>query len=116
MTALNRGAGLSQDELEMSKFKIAQALVYRRGNVKQGGRYIVLAVLPQSIGKTRYRIRSQDDDRRNGNAWLVAADPETMRTLMAACPLLGEGVAATDVYLGRPAANLIAEAVNRCAV
>ena len=28
---------------------------------------------------------------------------------MAARPLLGDGVAATDVYLGRPAANLFAE-------
>jgi hypothetical protein len=43
------------------KFKIAQALIYRSGNVRRGGRYIVLAVLPQSIGKARYRIRSQDD-------------------------------------------------------
>jgi hypothetical protein len=45
----------------MTKFKIGQALIFRKGRIKLGGRYIVLAVLPESIGTPRYRIRSQDD-------------------------------------------------------
>jgi hypothetical protein len=47
----------------MSKFKIGQALVFRKGSVKLSGRYVVLAILPQPPGKARYRIRSQDDGR-----------------------------------------------------
>lgn len=46
----------------MSKFKIGQSLVFRKGQVKLSGRYIVLAVIPQSVGKARYRIRSQEDE------------------------------------------------------
>jgi hypothetical protein len=48
---------------EMSKFKIGQALIYRKGSVKLSGRYVVLAILPEPPGKARYRIRSQDDGR-----------------------------------------------------
>jgi hypothetical protein len=44
----------------MSKFKIGQALIFRKASVKLSGRYVVLAVLPQPLGKSRYRIRSQD--------------------------------------------------------
>jgi hypothetical protein len=47
----------------MSKFKIGQALIFRKGSVKLSGRYVVLAILPQPPGKARYRIRSQDDGR-----------------------------------------------------
>jgi hypothetical protein len=47
----------------MSKheFKIGQSLIYRKGRMKADGRYVVLAVLPQTLGEVRYRIRSQDD-------------------------------------------------------
>jgi len=45
----------------MTKFKIGQALIFRRGNVKLSGRYVVLAVLQHTPGKVRYRIRSQED-------------------------------------------------------
>ena len=45
----------------MSKFKIGQALIFCKESVKLSGRYVVLAVLPSSPGKARYRIRSQDD-------------------------------------------------------
>jgi hypothetical protein len=45
----------------MTKFKIGQALIFRRGNVKFSGRYIILAVVPRPPGKARYRIRSQED-------------------------------------------------------
>jgi hypothetical protein len=47
----------------MSKrgFKIGQSLFYRKGGARQDGRYVVLAPLPQPLGKVRYRIRSQDD-------------------------------------------------------
>jgi hypothetical protein len=31
----------------MSKFKIGQTLIYRKGSVKLSGRYVVVAVLPQ---------------------------------------------------------------------
>jgi hypothetical protein len=54
-----------QDDLNgarMSKFKIGQAPIYRKGSVKLGGRYIVLAVLPQPTDKSRHRIRSQEMD------------------------------------------------------
>jgi hypothetical protein len=47
----------------MSKFKIGQALIFRKGSVKLSGRYVVLAILPEPPGKARYRIRSQDDGR-----------------------------------------------------
>ena len=49
-------------KVQMSKFKIGQALIYHKGHIKRDGRYVVLAVLPQSIGKARYRIRSQEDE------------------------------------------------------
>ena len=45
----------------MTKFKIGQALTFRRGQVKLSGQYVVLAVLQNSPGKARYRIRSQED-------------------------------------------------------
>jgi hypothetical protein len=45
----------------MNKFKIGQALIFRKGSVKLSGRYVVLAVLPHPPDKSRYRIRSQDD-------------------------------------------------------
>jgi hypothetical protein len=47
----------------MRKFKIGQALIFRKGSVKLSGRYVVLAILPEPPGKARYRIRSQDDGR-----------------------------------------------------
>ena len=49
---------------EMSKheFKIGQSLLYRKGRIRMSGRYVVLAVLPQTLGEVRYRIRSQDDE------------------------------------------------------
>ena len=48
----------------MSKreFKIGQSLRYRKGRNKESGRYVVLAVLSQTRGEVRYRIRSQDDE------------------------------------------------------
>lgn len=46
----------------MSKFKIVQALIFRKAQVTLGGRYVVFSVLPQSIGKARYLIRSQEDE------------------------------------------------------
>ena len=48
----------------MSKheFKIGQSLIYRKGRTKADGRYVVLAVFPQTRGEVRYRIRSQDDE------------------------------------------------------
>jgi hypothetical protein len=33
------------------------------------GRYVVLAVLPQTLGEVRYRIRSQDDESLEYIAW-----------------------------------------------
>jgi hypothetical protein len=45
----------------MTKFKIGQALIFRRGNVKLSGRYVVLTVLRHPLDKARYRIRSQED-------------------------------------------------------
>ena len=56
-----------EDELgstDMSKrgFKICQSLFYRKGGARQDGRYVVLAPLPQQLGKVRYQIRSQDDE------------------------------------------------------
>ena len=47
----------------MSKheFKIGQSLFYRKGRTRMSGRYVVLAVLPQTLGEVRYRIRSQND-------------------------------------------------------
>ena len=50
--------------MEMSKrgFKIGQSVFYRRERFRQGGRYVVLAPLPQPLGKVRYQIRSQDDE------------------------------------------------------
>jgi hypothetical protein len=48
----------------MSKheFKIGQSLIYRKGRTRVSGRYVVLAVLPQTLGEVYYRIRSQDDE------------------------------------------------------
>jgi hypothetical protein len=46
------------------EFKIGQSLFYRKGRTKEIGRYVVLAVLPQTRGEVRYRIRSQDDEAR----------------------------------------------------
>jgi hypothetical protein len=44
------------------EFKIGQSLLFRKGRKKESGRYVVLAVLPQTRGEVRYRIRSQDDE------------------------------------------------------
>jgi len=43
-------------------FKIGQSLVYRRDGARENGRYVVLALFPQTRGEVRYRIRSQDDE------------------------------------------------------
>ena len=43
------------------EFKIGQSLVYRKDRTRADGRYVVLAVLPQTLGEVHYRIRSQDD-------------------------------------------------------
>jgi hypothetical protein len=43
-------------------FKIGQSLVYRRDGARENGRYVVLAVFPQTRGEVRYQIRSQDDE------------------------------------------------------
>jgi hypothetical protein len=53
----------------MSKpaFKIGQSLLYRKDRVKMSGRYVVLAVFPQTRGEVRYRVRSQDDESREMN-------------------------------------------------
>jgi hypothetical protein len=52
-----RPEGMSKHE-----FKIGQSLFYRKGRTRMSGRYVVLAVLPQTLGEVRYRIRSQDDE------------------------------------------------------
>ena len=44
------------------EFKIGQSLLFRKGRKTESGRYVVLAVLPQTRGEVRYRIRSQDDE------------------------------------------------------
>ena len=49
-------------EMSKRKFKIGQSLLYRKGREKESGRYVVLAVLSQTRGEVRYRIRSQDDE------------------------------------------------------
>ena len=53
----NKRGGMSKRE-----FKIGQSLRYRKGRNKESGRYVVLAVLSQTPGEVRYRIRSQDDE------------------------------------------------------
>ena len=52
-----RPEGMSKHE-----FKIGQSLFYRKGRTRMSGRYVLLAVLPQTLGEVRYRIRSQDDE------------------------------------------------------
>ena len=54
-----RPEGMSKHE-----FKIGQSLIYRKGRTKEDGRYVVLAVLSQTRGEVRYRIRSQADEAR----------------------------------------------------
>ena len=43
------------------RFKIGQSVFHRAGRVKAGP-FRVLALLPQRRDKSRYRIRSQDDE------------------------------------------------------
>jgi hypothetical protein len=61
--AISRRSATNQLE-EMSKpaFKIGQSLFYRKGRMKESGRYVVLTVFPPTRGEVRYRIRSCDDE------------------------------------------------------
>jgi hypothetical protein len=46
----------------MAEFKIGQYVFYHpRIRWKADGRYVVIAVFPQSDGKVHYRIRGEDD-------------------------------------------------------
>ena len=45
-----------------SRFKIGQPVIYHGKRKAMVGRYVVLTVIPQRLGKFRYRIRSDEDE------------------------------------------------------
>jgi hypothetical protein len=51
--------------LYMTKFKIGQDLIYRRDQVRLNGRYVVLAVLPQSNGKAATELDARTTEKLN---------------------------------------------------
>jgi hypothetical protein len=42
------------------RFKIGQQVIYH--GKRNAGRYVVLIIIPQRLGKFRYRIRSDEDE------------------------------------------------------
>jgi hypothetical protein len=45
-----------------SRFKIGQPVIYHGKRKAMVGRYVVLTVIPQRLGRFRYRIRNDDDE------------------------------------------------------
>jgi hypothetical protein len=44
------------------RFKVGQPVIYNGKRKEMVGRYIVLTIFPQRLGKFRYRIRNNEDE------------------------------------------------------
>ena len=45
-----------------SRFKIGQPVIYHGKRKDMVGRYVVLTIIPQRLGRFRYRIRNEEDE------------------------------------------------------